>query len=87
MTALTCLLLFHQFRVWAVIYHITAEDWGRENRIYILCVCILVLRIEYEVVAFRTKVDSGFLAEENECEDIAVLELNLAYCSIHRYLR
>lgn len=67
--------MLHQFRVWTVIYHITTKDRSRENRIYVLGIRILVLRIQYEVVPFGPKVDRGFLAKEDECEDIAVLEL------------
>lgn len=36
------------------------------------------LAIEDKLVALGTNVDGGFPAEENESEDIAVLELQLA---------
>ncbi len=33
-----------------------------------------MLRVEYEVVSLGPEVDGGFLAEENECEDVSVLK-------------
>ena len=69
----TCLLLFHQLRVRAIIYNVTTEDGGRENRVYILCIRILVLSVEYEVVPLGAEVDGRLLAEENECKYVAIL--------------
>jgi hypothetical protein len=81
----TCLLLFHQLGVRAVIYDITAEDWSRQNRIYVLRIRIFMLRVENEVVPLGAEVDRGFLAEENECKYIAVLQLSISILQ-HAYI-
>lgn len=70
---LTYLLLFHQLRVRTIIYNVTTEDGGRENRVNILCICILVFSVEYEVVPLGAEADGRLLAEEDECKYVAIL--------------
>jgi hypothetical protein len=65
--------LFHQLRVRAVIYNVTAKYGSRENRVNVLSICILVLRVEYEVVPLGAEVYGRLLAEEDEGKDVAVL--------------
>lgn len=67
------LLLFHELGVGAIVDHILSEDRGSEDGIDILCTNILHLAVQDKVVASGAKVYSGFLSEEYESEDIAIL--------------
>lgn len=70
---LTHLLLFHKLRVWAVIYNVATEDRSSENSVNLFRICILMFRIEDEVIALGPKVYGRLLAQKNEGEYIAIL--------------
>ena len=71
---LTDLFLFHQFRIWAIVYHIFAKDGRCEGAVYFLRIEILVFTIQYKLVALDAQADSRFFSEQNECKDIAILD-------------
>lgn len=53
----TYLLLFHKFGVGNIVDHILPKDWRSQDRVYIFRIQILQLPVEYELIAFRPKVD------------------------------
>lgn len=67
------LLLFHELCVWHIVDDIFSEDWGRQDRVYFLGIDVFDLSIQDELIAFGSKIDSHFPAEEYECIDIAIL--------------
>ena len=67
------LLLLHKLRVRTVIYHIFPEHWGGERAVDFLRVQVLVLSVEYEVVALHPQAYSRLLPEEYKCKDVAIL--------------
>lgn len=81
------LLLLHQFRVWAIVDNIGAEDGRRQGAIDFLCVDMALFAIENEFVSLCTNVDCCFPAEKNEGEDIAMLGDKLAPRNLHSHCR
>lgn len=71
------LLLLHELGVGAVIDNILAENWGGQGRINLLCVDILDLAVEDKVVALGIEAYCHFTAEENECENVAILHASV----------
>jgi hypothetical protein len=69
----TCLFLFHQFGVGAIIDNILAKDRSGQWSVYLLGIDVLQLSIEDKFVALCPEADSGFFSEKNEGEDIAIL--------------
>ena len=69
----TNLLLLHELSVRAIVYDVLAKDRGSQDGVNILSADILQLAVQDELVALGADVDGCLLAQENECEDFAVL--------------
>jgi hypothetical protein len=67
------LLLFHQLRVRTIVDNIVAKNGGGEWRVNLLGANIAQFSVQNEVVTLGTQVDSGLLAQEDKCKDIAIL--------------
>lgn len=67
------LLLLHKLRVGAIVHHILTKNRCGKDRIDFLCVDILQLPIENEIIALSAKVNGGLLPKQNEGENIAIL--------------
>ena len=72
------LLLFHKLRVWHIVDDILSENWGRQDRVYLLGIEVVNLSIQYELIAFGSEIDSHFPAQEYECIDIAILVMRVS---------
>lgn len=70
---LTYPLLLHEFGIGTVVDHILSEYRPGQFVVDLLRIDVLLLAVQDELVALRTNVDGGLLAEENEGENIAVL--------------
>jgi len=68
------LLLLHELPVWAVVHDVMTKDGGGERSVNLLGVHILELAVQDEIIALCSEKDGGFLAQEDEGEDIPVLE-------------
>lgn len=68
-------LLFHQLRIWAIVYHALAKNWGRQRCIDRFRIDIFQLSIQYEFVSFRAQTHGDFFAEENKGKYITILGL------------
>lgn len=73
------LLLLHELRIRAVIYHVFPEHWGGERAVNFLRVQVLVLSVEYEVIALHPQAYSRLLPKEYERENVAILQLTSAW--------
>lgn len=72
-SVLAYLLLLHELGVWAVVDYICAKDWRCQRRVDLLSVDVLELAVQNEVVSFSAQTNSRLLAQQDECEDIAIL--------------
>lgn len=75
---ITDLLLLHQLRIRTIINDARSKNWRCQRTVYILRIQVLVFSVEYEVVPFDAQIYSGLLSKKNECEDIAILRIELA---------
>lgn len=69
----TNLFLLHELRIWTVVDNVCAKHRRGQRTVDLLRVDILQFSIKDKVVSFRTKADCGFLAQQDESEDITVL--------------
>ena len=67
------LLLFHQFRVGAIINDILSENGRAEDGVDFLGIHILEFAIKNELIALRSQIDCCLLAQQNESKYIAIL--------------
>lgn len=67
------LFLLHEFRVWAIVYDVGAENWRRQRGIDFLGIEILLFAVENKIVSVNTEITCNFLAEKDKCKDIPVL--------------
>ena len=72
------LLLLHKLCIWHIVDDIFSEDWGRQDRVYLLGIDVFNLSIQYELIAFGSEIDSHFPAQEYECKDIAILVMRVS---------
>lgn len=68
------LLLLHQLGVRAVVNHVPAEHGSSEDGVDLLGVDVLELAVQDKVVARGAEADRRLFAQENECEDVAILQ-------------
>ena len=72
------LLLLHKLSIWHVVDDILSENWGRQDRVDFLSIDVFDLSIQDELIAFRSKIDSYFSAQEYECIDITILVMRVS---------
>ena len=68
------LFLFHKLGVGTIVDHIRPENRSRQWTIDLFRINVLYFAIENKLVPLSPEVDGGFLAQQDEGKDIAVLE-------------
>lgn len=69
------LLLFHEFRIRAVVDNVLSKNRGRQGRVDFFSTNVSQFRIEDKIIAFDPQKDGCLLAQQDEGEYIAILEI------------
>ncbi len=70
---MTYLLLLHELRIRAIIYDIFAKDGRAQRGVDLLCIDVLDLSIQDEVIARCVQAHCHFTAEEDKGINVAIL--------------